>query len=96
MPDEVGSHPEDVSPEGVFDLTAEPAGLTDSYALASSSPEGAALFDHLKGAADAVLSGDASERSTVDVSDEERARLEALGYIDATAAEGTPAAPSGN
>lgn len=71
-----------------FDLTTDPAGLTDIYAATAATPEGTQLFAHLKAQADGVLSGNATERSAADVGDEERARLEALGYLDGAAPEG--------
>jgi len=71
-----------------FDLSSDPLGLVDVYAGTASTPEGAQLFAHLSEQATAVLSGNATERSAVELSDEERARLEALGYLDAAAPEG--------
>ena len=79
---EIGRSPE------FFDLSAEPLGVTDVYATVATTPEGSQLVAHLREQADSVLSGDASARSAVDVGDDERARLEALGYLDAAAAEG--------
>ncbi len=79
---EIGRGPE------FFDLAAEPQGVTDVYATVATTPEGQQLFAHLSEQADSVLSGDASARSAVDVGDDERARLEALGYLDGAAPEG--------
>ncbi len=79
---EIGRGPE------FFDLTTDVLGVTDVYATVAATPEGAQLFAHLEEQAKSVLSGDAAARSAVDVGDEERARLEALGYLDAAAPEG--------
>jgi arylsulfatase A-like enzyme len=65
-----------------FDLAADPAGETDSAAAIAATPAGTELLGILRGRADALFSGQATVRSAVELSPEERARLEALGYLE--------------
>jgi arylsulfatase A-like enzyme len=65
-----------------YDLSADPLGVTDVTGALAGTAAGAELLGLLRGEADALLSGDATERSAVEVSPEERARLEALGYLE--------------
>jgi arylsulfatase A-like enzyme len=67
---------------GYFDLNADPLGVQDVLPTVSQSPEGIQLLDMLSGQARALLGGQATQRSAVDLSEEERARLEALGYLE--------------
>lgn len=64
-----------------FALGEDPLGVVDVAAAMRATPEGVELLGILDGQARALLAGDATERSAVEVSDEERARLEALGYM---------------
>ncbi len=73
---EVGGH------TSYFDLTTDPLGVTDVSGPVGATPEGAELLSILHGQAEALFEGKATERSAVEVSDEERARLEALGYME--------------
>ncbi len=65
-----------------FDLKADPLGVQDVLPTVSQSPEGLQLLDMLSVQARALLGGQATQRSAVDLSEEERARLEALGYLE--------------
>ncbi len=65
-----------------YDLTTDPLGLTDVTGGVGATPAGAELLGLLRSQAKALLAGDATERSAVEVSPEERARLEALGYME--------------
>lgn len=65
-----------------YDLSADPRGVTDVSGTLTGTAAGADLLNLLRGQADALLSADATERSAVEVSPEERARLEALGYLE--------------
>jgi len=65
-----------------FDLAADPLGATDVSAAARATPEGVELLGLLSAQAKGLFAGDATERSGVEVSAEERARLEALGYME--------------
>ena len=64
-----------------FQLESDFSGLNDAYPAMSQVPDGTALFPVLDARADAMFSGD-TNRSAVELSAEERARLEALGYLD--------------
>ncbi len=65
-----------------FDLAAEPTGVTDVTLVTSASAEGSELLSLLRGQADSLFSGTATQRSAAELSEEERARLEALGYME--------------
>lgn len=78
---ETGREPE------FFDLSSDPKGLVDLYPQKQWDPLGAELLGILAKNAGVVLGSNATERSTAEVSDEERARLEALGYLDPTTGE---------
>jgi arylsulfatase A-like enzyme len=81
-------------PAEYFDLTTDSKGLTDVINLFQQSPDGATLLKLYEGAAQSVLTSDATKASAIDVGEDERKRLEALGYLDGTASEGeAPAAP---
>lgn len=62
-----------------FDLSTDPLGVNDVAGQASATPEGAELLAILRPQAAALFGGEAAEH---DVSDEDRARLKALGYVD--------------
>lgn len=62
-----------------FDLATDPAGETDVSASVAATPEGVELLGILKPQAQALFGGTTVER---DVSDEERERLKALGYLE--------------
>jgi arylsulfatase A-like enzyme len=64
-----------------FDLAAEPAGLLNSEPGFRQTEAGTALLPILQSHTAAMLAGDTS-RSSAEVSDEERLKLEALGYLD--------------
>ncbi|MFN7145796.1 MAG: hypothetical protein ACK4YP_18620, partial [Myxococcota bacterium] len=65
-----------------FDLAADPLGRVDVAAAIGATATGAELLSLLRGQADSLLAGASTERSAVELSAEERARLEALGYMD--------------
>ncbi len=65
----------------LFELANDPAGVNDRAGDWTADPEKAAALDSLRGQTDELLRGDTT-RSAVELSDEERARLEALGYLD--------------
>lgn len=65
-----------------FDLSADPLGLEDVYATTSQSTEGSQLMGLLRDQATRLMGGDATSRSAIELSEEERARLEALGYLE--------------
>lgn len=65
-----------------FDLAADPLGRVDVAAAIGATSTGAELLSLLRGQADGLLSGASTDRSAVELSAEERARLEALGYMD--------------
>jgi arylsulfatase A-like enzyme len=65
-----------------FDLSSDPSGLQDVSATTAATPEGTELLGLLRGQAEGLFSGDATERSAVELSPEERARLESLGYME--------------
>jgi arylsulfatase len=72
-----------------FDLSADPRGVTDVINLFQQTPDGAALLKlYEKVAKEQVLAGDAAARtSNVELSEEERKKLEALGYLDGVGGE---------
>jgi len=65
-----------------FDLSADPAGLTDARAALLATPDGAALDGILNAEAAALFGSTATGRSAAETTDEVRQRLEALGYLD--------------
>ena len=65
-----------------YELGSDPSGVTDASETVGGTPEGAELLGLLRGQAQALFAGDATSRSAVEVSPEERARLEALGYLE--------------
>lgn len=67
-----------------FDLTTDPKGLVDLYPEKRWQPMSAELLGILSRNATALLGSDATERSAAEVSEAERQRLEALGYLDPT------------
>lgn len=80
-----------------FDLAADPTGERDIYASVACNPQGKELLDILAGNASVFFASSATERSAGDVGEEERKRLEALGYLSGTTGEGgapAPAAPN--
>ncbi len=79
------------SPE-YFDLTADPTGEKDVIASVGCTPAGQELLGLLSGQTKELFSSNATERSAAEVSPEERAKLEALGYLSGTDASGLPTA----
>lgn len=67
-----------------FDLTTDPKGLVDLYPEKQWQPMSSELLGILSRNATALLGSDATDRSAAEVSEEERQRLEALGYLDPT------------
>lgn len=67
-----------------YDLTADPKGLDDVLYLVQQTEQGNAQTGYFKEKADELMVGNATERSAMDVGEEERKRLEALGYLDGT------------
>lgn len=77
--------------EEYYDLATDPKGVSESSGTFLQTPNGYATLELFKEKANAVLSSTATERSAGDVGEEERKRLEALGYLDGTAPEGAAA-----
>lgn len=67
-----------------FDLSADPSGERDIAANVGCSPHGVELLNILDGNARALFASQASERSAGEVGEDERKRLEALGYLSGT------------
>ena len=67
-----------------FDLSHDPKGLLDLRAAVEATPEGAELLSILEGQADGLLGADTSRSAAAQdaMSEEERQRLEALGYLE--------------
>ncbi len=65
-----------------FDLNVDPLGVQDTLAGMSQSSQGEMLVSLLDEQARVLLGDQATQRSAVELSDEERARLEALGYLE--------------
>ncbi|MDP2309750.1 MAG: sulfatase [Pseudomonadota bacterium] len=65
-----------------FDLSADPLGVVDVVGPVGASPEGGELLSLLRARATALFTGSDTSRSAVDLADEERERLEALGYME--------------
>jgi hypothetical protein len=84
---ETGSGPE------YFDLSADPTGEKNIVANVGCTPHGAELLHILDGNARALFASQATERSAAEVGEDERKRLEALGYLSGT--DGVPAGAAG-
>jgi len=65
-----------------FDLGADPLGVVDVRGTVSASPEGGELLSLLQDRSNALFTGSDTSRSAVDLDEEERLRLEALGYME--------------
>jgi arylsulfatase A-like enzyme len=65
----------------MFDLTADPLGVRDVTSSLAGTAAGGELLGILRRQAESLLESEATGRSAVEVSPEERARLEALGYM---------------
>lgn len=65
-----------------FDLTADPLGVQDTLPAMLQISQGEMLARMLDDQARLLLGDQATQRSAVELSDEERARLEALGYLE--------------
>ncbi|MES2639775.1 MAG: sulfatase [Myxococcota bacterium] len=65
-----------------FDLAADPLGVADVRGTVATSPEGGELLSLLQDRANALFTGSDTSRSAVDLAEEERLRLEALGYME--------------
>ena len=65
-----------------FDLSTDPLGVDNVEPEALATPEGFELMTLLKASTTALFAGDATTRSAIEVSDEEREKLKALGYMD--------------
>ncbi|MSP54188.1 MAG: hypothetical protein EXR69_01050 [Myxococcales bacterium] len=77
-----------------FDLASDPAGERDVVANVGCTPAGVELLSILRGQASQLFSSNATERSSAEVSPEERAKLEALGYLSGTDEEGAGGGPA--
>ncbi len=80
---ETGAGPE------YYDLVADPTGEKDVYANVACSTQGKQLLEILDAHAGELFQSTASERSAGDVGEEERKKLEALGYLSGTEGEGS-------
>lgn len=78
-----------------FDLVVDPTGENDIYANVACSEPGRQLLEILDAHAKELFLSTASERSAGDVGEEERKKLEALGYLAGTDGEegAAPVAP---
>jgi hypothetical protein len=65
-----------------FELSTDPLGVDNVEPEAHATPEGFELMTLLKASTTALFAGDATTRSAIEVSDEEREKLKALGYMD--------------
>lgn len=75
---ETGSGPE------YFDLNADPTGEKNIAANVGCTPHGVELLTILDANARALFASQATERSAAEVGEDERKRLEALGYLSGT------------
>jgi hypothetical protein len=81
--------------EEYYDLAADPKGVNEVSSAFLQTTNGYATLELFKEKANGVLQSTATERSAGDVGEAERARLQALGYLDGTDAEGAaPSAPA--
>jgi arylsulfatase A-like enzyme len=64
-----------------FELATDPLGLDDIFELKMQTSEGREGLDILKTHAEVLFGSDATARSAMETSEEERLRLEALGYL---------------
>lgn len=77
-----------------YDLASDPTGEKDVYANVACTTQGQQLLEILDAHADELFQSTASERSAGDVGEEERKKLEALGYLSGTEGEGGGPAPA--